>query len=66
MTPRESEALYLGYFMNGLKEEIKNWVRLLGPVSRLSAINIAQNVEVALVQKKGIGCSSRYKGDRRA
>lgn len=27
--PRESEAIYLGYFMYGLKEEIKNWVRLL-------------------------------------
>lgn len=65
MIPRELEALYLGYFMNGLKEEIKIWVRLLEPVSRLSAINIAQNGKVALGHKRGIGCSNRYEGDKR-
>ena len=35
--------------MNGLKEEIKNWVRLLGLDSRLSTITIAKNVEVGCV-----------------
>ena len=35
MIPREMEALCLGYFMNGLSKEIKNWVRLMGLTTRL-------------------------------
>lgn len=50
--------------MNGLKEEIKNWVRLLGLDSRLSAINIAQNVEGALGKKGGFRSCSRWEGDK--
>ena len=63
MIPRQLEALYLGYFMNGLKEEIKNWVRLLGLDSRLSAITLDQNAEVALGQKGGFESHSIYEGD---
>ena len=33
MIPKKVESLYLRYFMNGLKEELKNLVRLLGPKS---------------------------------
>ena len=47
MIPREIKALYLGYFMNGLRNEIKNWVRLLGPDTHLAAFTTAKNVEVA-------------------
>ena len=36
MILRETETLYLEYFMNGLREEIKNWVKLLGPTLVLS------------------------------
>lgn len=64
MIPTESQALYLGNFMNGLKDKIKIWVGLLGPNSRLSAINIARNVEVALKKERGIRSSSRYKRDK--
>ena len=48
MVPRESEALYLGYFMNGMRPEIKNWVWLLSPETRIGAFTKAKNVEAAI------------------
>lgn len=54
MITREAKALCMGYFMNGLKEEIRNWVRLMGPNTRISAFNTARNVEVALGRKSGM------------
>ena len=54
MIPRETEALYLSYFMNGLWEEIKNWVRLLGPKTRITALTTTRNVESAIGGKTNI------------
>ena len=50
MIPKESKALYLGFFMNGLGE---NWVRLWAPENRINAFAIVRNVEVALGKKGG-------------
>ena len=48
MVQRESEALYLGYFTNGLRPKIKNWVRLLSPETCLGAFTTARNVKAAI------------------
>lgn len=61
MISREVEVLYLGYFMNGLREEIKNWVRILGPETRFCALQIARNVKIAMGRKTGMGGVSRDK-----
>ena len=53
MIPREKEDLYLGYFMNGLRIEIKNRVRLLAPDTCLSAFSTTKNVEVAFGRNIG-------------
>ena len=50
MIPWENEAPYLGYFMNGLQTEIKNWVRLLAPKTRPSTFTTTSNAKVALEQ----------------
>ena len=57
MIPKENEALYLGYFMNGLRDEIKAWVILLASEKRLKAFLIVRNVEVAIGGKDSIGTS---------
>lgn len=48
MIPLETEALYLGYFLNGFLNDIKHWVRLMGLDTRIHAFNIARNVNIAL------------------
>ena len=48
MIPKENEALYLGYFMNGLWDEIKAWVIFLALEKCLKAFLIVKNVEVAI------------------
>ena len=51
--PRETKELYVGYFMNGLHEEMKNQVRLMGSITRSDVFTTTRNVEVALGSKHG-------------
>lgn len=37
------------------EKEIRNWVRLMGPNTLISAFNTARNVEVALGRKPACG-----------
>ncbi|KAK7288441.1 hypothetical protein RIF29_01900 [Crotalaria pallida] len=59
LVPRQPEMQYVGYFLNGLNEEIQSWVRIHNPENQIQAMKLARNVEVAL--KKGNGRSG-YSG----
>lgn len=52
-----SEELALGQFLNGLKNEIRAEVRLLGPVS------VDHAIELALMMEDKLCLGSNYKGD---
>ncbi|PNY15662.1 retrotransposon-related protein [Trifolium pratense] len=45
---RLPEEQYLGYFMSGLKAQIRRRVRTLNPVTRMQVMRIAKNVEEEL------------------
>ncbi|KAD5317071.1 hypothetical protein E3N88_17017 [Mikania micrantha] len=45
LVPRLSESQAIGYFIAGLKEDVKKWVRLHRPTSRLDAMHLAKDVE---------------------
>ncbi|KAD1443144.1 hypothetical protein E3N88_42815 [Mikania micrantha] len=45
LVPRLPESQALGYFIAGLKEDVKKWVRLHRPASRLDAMYLAKDVE---------------------
>ncbi|KAJ1424211.1 putative retrotransposon gag domain-containing protein [Sesbania bispinosa] len=51
---------YVGYFLNGLKDDIRSGVRVYNPESRLKAMQLTRNVEVAL--RKGGDRSFRGAG----
>ncbi|KAL4568275.1 hypothetical protein LXL04_023883 [Taraxacum kok-saghyz] len=42
------ESQSLGYFIGGLKEDVKQWVRLHQPKTRLEAMTAAKNIELLL------------------
>ncbi|KAJ1416907.1 Retrotransposon gag domain [Sesbania bispinosa] len=48
LVPRQPEQQYVGFFLNGLKDDIRSWVRAHNPEYRLKAMQLAWNVEVAL------------------
>ncbi|KAD6454476.1 hypothetical protein E3N88_09182 [Mikania micrantha] len=48
LVPRLPESQALGYFIAGLKEDVKQWVRLHRPLSRLDAMYLAKDVEAML------------------
>ncbi|KAD4585733.1 hypothetical protein E3N88_23334 [Mikania micrantha] len=48
LVPRLPESQALGYFIAGLKDDVKQWVRLHRPLSRLDAMYLAKDVEVML------------------
>ncbi|KAJ1389323.1 Retrotransposon gag domain [Sesbania bispinosa] len=62
LVPRQPEQQYVGYFLNGLKEEIRCWVRIHNPETRLQAMRLARNVELAM--KKSTGPYFRLSGQR--
>ncbi|KAD5316960.1 hypothetical protein E3N88_16906 [Mikania micrantha] len=45
LVPSLSESQALGYFIAGLKDDVKKWVRLHRPTSRLDAMYLAKDVE---------------------
>ena len=64
MIPKETEALYLGCFMNGLRDEIKAWVLLLALETCLNAFLIARNVEVTIGSKDSTVDIARIRAER--
>ncbi|KAL4570019.1 hypothetical protein LXL04_025668 [Taraxacum kok-saghyz] len=48
LVPKLPESQSLGYFIGGLKEDVKQWVRLHQPKSRLEAMTAAKNIELLL------------------
>ncbi|KAD4585314.1 hypothetical protein E3N88_22915 [Mikania micrantha] len=48
LVPRLPESQALGYFIAGLKDDVKQWVRLHRPLSRLDAMYLAKDVEAML------------------
>ncbi|KAD5508876.1 hypothetical protein E3N88_16579 [Mikania micrantha] len=45
LVPRLPESQALGYFIAGLQDDVKRWVRLHRPLSRLDAMYLAKDVE---------------------
>ena len=64
MIPKETETLYLGCFMNGLRDEIKHYVCLLALETSLHAFHIARNIEIAINGKYSIVSVPRIKAKR--
>ena len=57
---RLSEEQYLGYFIGGLRPEIRRRVRTFNPINRLEAMRIARNVEIELYgEQSGRGVGGR-------
>ncbi|KAJ1390107.1 Retrotransposon gag domain [Sesbania bispinosa] len=68
LVPQQPKLQYVGYFLNGLNEDIQNWVRVHNPETRIQDMKLARNVEVAL-KKAGerqligrMGLNQDYKG----
>lgn len=64
LVPRLPESQALGYFIAGLHDEVKRWVRLHRPQSRLDAMYLAKDVE-EMLRPSTIGVSQsrfRYQG----
>lgn len=55
LVPRQPELQYVGYFLSGLKEEIRERVEMHHPVTRLAAMKLARTAEAAIVREKGGG-----------
>ncbi|KAD4983041.1 hypothetical protein E3N88_19712 [Mikania micrantha] len=61
LVPRLPESQSIGYFVAGLKEDVKQWVRLHRPQSRLDAIYLAKDVEAMLRPQAMNSTLSRYR-----
>ena len=61
LIPRLPESQALGYFLAGLRLEIKQWVRLQRPQTRLDAMYIARDVEQMLNPSDLTRLNSRYR-----
>ncbi|MFS7888928.1 putative nucleotidyltransferase, Ribonuclease H [Helianthus anomalus] len=63
LVPRLPESQALGYFVAGLRDDMKKWVRLHRPQSRLDAMYLAKDVEQMLRPSSGSGSGplSRYR-----
>ncbi|MCI30473.1 pentatricopeptide repeat-containing protein, partial [Trifolium medium] len=59
---RLPEEQYLGYFMNGLKPQIRRRVRTLNPKSRMQMMRMAKDVEGELVGEDEDGGGTSKKG----
>ncbi|XP_076920920.1 uncharacterized protein LOC143582177 [Bidens hawaiensis] len=61
LVPRLPESQAMGYFVAGLKDDVKKWVRLHRPQSRLDAMHLAKNAEEMLRPGSGTGSISRFR-----
>ncbi|KAK1435415.1 hypothetical protein QVD17_01178 [Tagetes erecta] len=61
LVPQLPESQALGYFVAGLKADVKQWVRLHRPQSRLDAMYLAKDVELMLRPNSGGLSLSRFR-----
>ena len=61
LVPRLPESQALGYFVAGLRDEVKPWVRLHRPQSRLDAMYLAKDIEEMLRPSPGNTSLSRFR-----
>ena len=61
LVPRLPESQALGYFVAGLRDEVKRWVRLHRPQSRLDAMYLAKDVEEMIQPSSGNTSLSRFR-----
>ncbi|KAL4583236.1 hypothetical protein LXL04_007804 [Taraxacum kok-saghyz] len=54
LVPKLSESQTLGYFMAGLRDDVKRWVHLHNPQSRIAALILAKNIEEMLRPAPGV------------
>ncbi|KAM0042733.1 putative nucleotidyltransferase, Ribonuclease H [Helianthus debilis subsp. tardiflorus] len=61
LVPRLPESQSVGYFVAGLKDDVKKWVRLHRPQSRLDAMYLAKDVELMLRPNSGQAALGRFR-----
>lgn len=61
LVPKLPESQAMGYFVAGLRDEVKRWVRLHRPQSRLDAMYLAKDVEEMLHPSSGNISQSRFR-----
>ncbi|KAJ9566726.1 hypothetical protein OSB04_002692 [Centaurea solstitialis] len=61
LVPRLPESQALGYFLAGLRPEVKQWVRLHHPQTRLDAMYLAKDVEEMLNPSDHSALTARYR-----
>ncbi|KAJ9554042.1 hypothetical protein OSB04_018087 [Centaurea solstitialis] len=61
LVPRLPESQALGYFLAGLRPEVKRWVRLHRPLTRLDAMYVAKDVEEMLNPSDHSALTARYR-----
>lgn len=50
LVPRLPESQAMGYFVAGLRDEVKRWVRLHRPQSRLEGMYLAKDIEECFIR----------------
>lgn len=61
LVPKLAESQALGYFVAGLRDEVKRWVRIHRPQTRLDAMYLAKDVEEMLNPSSGNISQSRFR-----
>ncbi|KAL4576939.1 hypothetical protein LXL04_013040 [Taraxacum kok-saghyz] len=61
LIPQLPESQSLGYFIAGLGDDVKKWVRLHRPKSRLDAMYLAKDVEEMLRPSSHVGSQNRFR-----
>lgn len=61
LVPRLPESQALGYFLAGLRPEVKRWARLHRPQTRLDAMYLAKDVEEMLHPSENSALTARYR-----
>ncbi|KAJ0764722.1 putative nucleotidyltransferase, Ribonuclease H [Helianthus annuus] len=61
LVPRLPESQALGYFVAGLRDDVKQRVRLHRPATRLDAMYLAKDVEEMLRPSGKLGSASRFR-----
>lgn len=61
LVPRLPESQSIGYFVAGLKNDVKKWVHLHRPQSRLDAMYLAKHVELMLRPESGQSSLGRFR-----
>ncbi|KAL6503305.1 hypothetical protein OROGR_025228 [Orobanche gracilis] len=61
LVPKLPESQSLGYFIGGLNDDVKCWVRLHRPVSRLDAMSLAKDIQQLLHPSAAPSTPTRFR-----